>query len=372
MLLGMRRILPDGWPGLVGIAVLVGGSALAVGTPRLSEVGGFASSDFFFTDERGPDLGLATAGAGALNQEADAAAVALGDDGYAERSLTLVATFDTNADAREAADSVALEAPARMLIVDRILVAYHLVPDPEDDPVPLTTQLTDLGADVLVQGDRFGDGQVVVDVSCRAPDHDAAAMIAAPLADYPVGYPSARPPWVGPPLTDDEVLARSTYRRWAARLADAFANDPWMSGYADRFLGADSEAEYAALNAELEAHVQELQAGGIEGEVHPEVAALLASAPSGTNPAAYTEWQFELSRLMGPLPTSGGGPPSWLDQRQAAYIAGTRAVDDRVEFGWVTFNRFELGFTGLLAYVDQQGCEDVRVRLADYDEVRLD
>ena len=75
---------------------------------------------------------------------------------------------------------------------------------------------------------------------------------------------------------------------------------------------------------------------------------------------------------MGPLPHSSGGQPSWLDQRQAAYMAGTRAVDDRVEIGWVTFNRFELGFTGLLAYLDQQGCEDVRVRLTDYDDVRLD
>ncbi len=368
----MRRILPDGWPGLVGIAVLVGGSALAVGTPRVSEVGGFASSDFFFTDERGPDLGLAVAGVGALNTEADAAAVALGDDGYAERSLTLIGTFDTNAHARRAADSLALEAPARVLILDRVLIAYQLVPDPEDDPIPAATQLADLGADVLVQGDRFGDGQVVVDVSCRAADHDAAAVIAAPLADYPVAYPFARPPWVGPPLTEDEALARSTYRRWAARFADAFANDPWMREYADRILAADSEAEYAALNAELQAHMRELQGGGIEGDVHPEVAALLASAPSGTDPAAYTEWQLELGGLMGPLATSGGRQPSWLDQREAAYLAGTRAVDDRVEIGWVIFNRFELGFTGLLAYLDQQGCVDVRVRLTDYDDVRLD
>lgn len=369
----MRSTLPDGLPGLVGIAVLVGGLALAVGTPRLSEVGGgFASSAVFFSDERGPDLGLAIAGVGALNQEADAAAVALGDDGYAARSLTLVGTFDTNADAVRAAESMALEAPAQVLIIDRILVAYLLVPDPEDDPTPVATQLTDLGADLLVQGDRFGEGHIVVDVSCRATDHDAAAAIAAPLADYPTGDPYARPPWVGPRLTDDEVLARSTYRRWAASFADAFANDPWMIDYADRFLAADSAAEYAALNEELEAHVRELRPRDFEGEVHPEVAALLAAAPSGTDPAAYTEWQLELSRLMGPLPHSSGGQPSWLDQRQAAYMAGSRAVDDRVEVGWVTFNRFELGFTGLLSYLDQQGCEGVRVRLTDYDDVRLD
>ena len=107
----MRPTLPDGWPGLVGIAVLVGGSALALGTPRLSEVGGFPSADAsFFTDERGPDLGLAIAGVSALNQEADAAAVALGDDGFAERSLSIVGTFDTNADAVRAADS---ESPSR-------------------------------------------------------------------------------------------------------------------------------------------------------------------------------------------------------------------------------------------------------------------
>ena len=371
MLGAMRRILPDGWPGLVGIAVLVGGLAFAVGTPRVSDVGGFAGSDFFFTDERGPDLGLAVAGVGALNQEADAAALALGEDGYAERRLTLVGTFDTSADARRAAESLVLDAPARMLILDRVLIAYGLVPDPEDDPLPVATQLSDLGADVLIQGDRYGEGQVVVDVSCRATDHDAAAMIAAPLADYPAD-PYARPPWVGPPLTEDEALARSTYRRWAARYAEAFANDPWMSEYADRFLAADSDAEYAALNAELQAHVRELQVGDLEGEVHPEVAALLASTPSGTDPDAFTDWQRELSRLMGPLPTASGGQPSWLDQRQVAYMGGTRAVDERVEIGWTTFNRFELGFTGLLAYLEQQGCGDVRVRLTDYDDVRLD
>ena len=76
-----------------------------------------------------------------------------------------------------------------MLIVDRILVAYRLVPDPEDDPVPVATQLAGLGADVLVQGDRYGEGQVVVDVSCRAADHDAATAIATPLADYPTARP---------------------------------------------------------------------------------------------------------------------------------------------------------------------------------------
>jgi hypothetical protein len=75
---------------------------------------------------------------------------------------------------------------------------------------------------------------------------------------------------------------------------------------------------------------------------------------------------------MGPLPTSGGGQLSWLDQRQVAHMAGTRAIDGRLEIGWVTFNRFELGFTGLLAHLEQQGCKDVRVRLIDYDDVPLD
>ncbi|MEA2650384.1 MAG: hypothetical protein QOI85_105 [Chloroflexota bacterium] len=53
-------------------------------------------------------------------------------------------------------------------------------------------------------------------------------------------------------------------------------------------------------------------------------------------------------------------------------MAGPRAVDDRVEIGWVTFNRFELGFAGLPAYTEQAGCADVRVRLADYDDVPVD
>ncbi len=265
-----------------------------------------------------------------------------------------------------------VELPARVLVVDRILVAFGLVPDPEDDPIPLANELAGLGADPLVQGDRYGDGQIVVDVSCRAADHDAARAIATLLALYPAADPYARPPWVGPPLTGDELLARETYRRWVEGYATAFSEDPWMIDYAERFLAADSAAEYAALNVEMEAHVRELQPRGIDGEVHPGVAALLAAPPAGTDPAAYEEWRRELSQYMGPLPTSSGGQTTWLDQRQAAFISGARAVDDRVDIGSVIFNRFELGFTGLLAYLEQAGCDDVRVRLTDYDDVRLD
>lgn len=196
----MRRRLPDGWPGLVGIAILLGGSALAVGTPRLSSIGGPMVGDSAFANVDGPRPCPGHSGVATDNGETDAAAVALGEDGYAERSLTLVGIFDSNADARRAAAAVALEAPARTLIVDRILVAHHLVPDPEDDPVPLTAELADLGADVLVQGDRFGEGQIVVDLQCRAGSHDAAAAIATALMDYGLGIPGMRPPWVGPPM----------------------------------------------------------------------------------------------------------------------------------------------------------------------------
>ena len=73
------------------------------------------------------------------------------------------------------------------------------MPDPEDDPTPVATQLTDLGADLLVQGDRYGEGSIVIDVSCRATDHDAAAAIAAPLADYLRSELRTHVrPWVGP------------------------------------------------------------------------------------------------------------------------------------------------------------------------------
>lgn len=368
----MRRILPDGWPGLVGIAILVGGTAFAVGTPRLSAVGPLPGVEFFFTDERGPDLILDVSDARAMNSEADAAAVALGEEGYGERSLTLVATFGTNADARRAAASVSLEAPARFLIVDRILVAYLLVPDPDDEPVPLAAELSALGAELLLQGHRFGEGQVVADVTCRATTHDAAAAIALQLAEYPTTNPAARPPWVGPPLTKDELLARSTYRRWAESLAVDLSNDPWMTDYARRWMAAESQTEYGALSAELESHMRQLQARAIERDFHPEMVALLTSTPSSSDPTAYAEWQRALSRLMGPVATSSGAEPTWLDQRQAAFMAGARAVDDRVEIGWVSFNRFELGFTGLLAHLEEQGCGDVRVRLTDYDDVRMD
>lgn len=369
---GLRLRVPDGWPGLVGIAALVGGTAFAVGTPRVSDVGGLVEGDYFFVSGESPDLALQLSGMGATNREADAAAAGLGEDGFNERSLTLVGTFDNNADARQAAAAISVQLPSRTLIVDRLLVIYHLAVEPEDGPVPLVATLEDLGADVLVQGDRFGEGQVIVDLSCRAVTHDAAEAIATELADYGLGIPGMRPPWVGPALTDDETLARSTYRRWTESLRDAFVADPWMADYADRFLEAGSAAEYAALNAELEAHISGLPGRGIEGAVHPEVIALLVGVPMGSDPGAHAEWQRQLSRYMGPLTSEQAEEPTWLAQRQTTTLSGSRAVDDRVELGWIFFNRFELGFTGLLAYLEERNCDEVLVRLMDWDDVRMD
>ena len=313
------------------------------------------------------------AGVDNLNQEADAAAVALGDEGYAERSLTLVATFDTNADALRAAGSIALEAPARMLILDRILVAYHLVPDPEDDPVPVATQLTGLGADVLVQGDRFGEGQVVADVTCRAADHDAAATIAAPLADYPIGRP-IRPPALGRSSADRRRGARSVHLpalgdrlrgSLRERSVDAPVRRPIPRGrLRGRVRGTERRAAGSCAGAPGRRHRGRGPPGGggpagVDAERHGSGRvhrmAARAEPPDGT--------VADVERRAAQAGWISDRPPIWRALGQsttASKLAGSPSTGS----SW--------GSPGLLAYLDQQGCDDVRVRLTDYDEVRLD
>lgn len=139
-----------------------------------------------------------------------------------------------------------------------------------------------------------------------------------------------------------------------------------------RFVDAASETEREDLRAELAEHVATLEPA-LDGDVHPEVVALMASGPLETDPDAYLARGRDLGRLMGPLPsTETDAEPTWFEQRYDASIGAVRDVRERVEIGWASFSRFALGAAGLLSYLNGHGCADVRVTLSDVDDVRGD
>jgi hypothetical protein len=371
----MRHTLPDGWPGLVGIAVIVGGVALLHSRPAVVPAGGFLGSDFSYADERGPHISMTTAGAYAGHLETESMIAGLGREAYEGRyNLTIVGLFESHEAAREAGGAVEVPTGAGVLVIGPMVIVIGLEADPEGPPDPRVAQLGQHG-DVFVEGDRYGEGSIVIDLECTAESDEAAARLATAIGDYGsmLSYSYVRPPWVGEPLTDDEALARATYRRWTEEYSTSMQDDPWLAEYGRRYLAATSDGERAALQEELMTHVAESRPQRLDGDVHPGVMALVASAPREADPDAAYAWGWQLGRLMGPLQsTRGEEPPTWYEQRQAGSIGSVRAVGRQVEVGWAVFNRFALGMTGLLSYLDAQACDDVRIRLSDFDDVRGD
>jgi len=59
-------------------------------------------------------------------------------------------------------------------------------------------------------------------------------------------------------------------------------------------------------------------------------------------------------------------------RRRRGFFSSVQASGTRLEVGFAVFNRFALGALGTLAWLDAEGCTDLRVRLTDYDEVHGD
>jgi hypothetical protein len=372
---------PNGWPGLVGIALLLGGLPLLHGGrvgpasgPGTDMSGGYLQ-EFMNADAAGPSIPLPPGVAEAARQELEAVFAAMDEASFERRGVTVVGIFPTDAAAASAAAALDVPADAAAVTLGRLVLVAGLVSDPEDRPDPTVAALRGSGGDVLVEGDRFGEGTVVVDVGCTAATADAAATLATDLGDYAsmLSYAFARPPWIGPPLTDDEALARSTSRRWMQGYAARLANAPWLAEYGQRIAGAGSDAERAALLAELESRVRELAPDALGDDAHPGVAALIAGQPTGRDLETTYAWGRAMGRLAGPVPAADPeAGPTWYEQRHLAQIGGVRSSERNVELGWTTFNRIALGLPALLDHLERAGCGDLRVALTDFDEVRGD
>jgi hypothetical protein len=355
----------------VGALVALGvGLLLLDARPEQTPAAGFLGSEFMFASELEPDLLLPSSGAPSAYRRADAAFVALGAEGYLERSVTVVASFETDVAAATAGAQV--DTPdATALVLGRILVVTGLPADAGEEPIPLVAELGALGADVLVEGDRYGEGAIVVDMTCDAPTAEVATSLAASLGDFASAPGLGRPPWVHPPLTESEELARATYRRWVETYRSSALDSDWMAEYGRRLLAATSDGEREELIAELRQRVVEERPAGLDHDVHPGVWALLVAAPTGNDAEESAAWRRELASLMGALPAEADHP-TWYERRHAALIGSVQATGTRLKLGWVTFYRFALGMTGLVAHLDASGCANVHVRLHDFDDIRGD
>lgn len=264
--------------------------------------------------------------------------------------ITVTGTFSAGLDtAREALverlagsdfprSDVAPEQAVRRVGETLYVTGLGVADEEEDEGHPFVEVFEALGAvRVLVEGDRCGEGAIVVDMSARAPSEEAATDLADELADYwsLLYYMWARPPWHPLELSPDEHKARRTYHRLVTKSARRPFRDLLFRGSA----GPDD---------------------------HRELAALYRKRPLTLDPSKLNRWGEKMGRLTGPLP---GG------QQDTALCAATghvRHEGERVDLAWINFTRFGAGFPAFLAYLWQAGCRDIRYDLVDFDDVRGD
>ena len=245
-----------------------------------------------------------------------------------------------------------------------------------DPPLhPLAHLLAAVGADVRLEGDRFGEGSIVADISCRIANPATSAALVDEIGDAIVtGQLNTRPPWIGQPITADEALARATFRRWVEGFW-AGANDPRFLEFAQRYANASSNEDREIALREFEQYMIQQGLAHIEGELDPAVIALIVDQPDSTDTAARDAWKRDISGRMGPVPVQPsefGDRPSAADYNQMVWTGGARLNGDRLELGWLSFGRFSAAMPKFAAYLEERGCDDLRLGTVDFDAVRGD
>jgi hypothetical protein len=253
-------------------------------------------------------------------------------------------------------------------------------PPAGNDPAPLhplAHLLAAEGGSVLLEGADlgFGDSSIVADLSCRPVDAATGTSLLDELGDAisTAGQFHTRPPWIGPPITEREALARATFRRWQEAAASALA-DPKLVELANRLVTAQGEDRQAILD-EFSGRLAQRGLEEIEGELDPGVLALLIDGWAETDLNARGRWAAEVGGRMGglPLETTELGPrPSTADSERLALTGSLRVRDGVLEIGWLTFGRLAAGLPLLAGYLTERGCSDVRIGLVDFEEVRGD
>ena len=223
-------------------------------------------------------------------------------------------------------------------------------------------------ADVVFEGDRYGHGSVAVDVSCHITDLASAETIRDDLGDAIAtsGF-DARPPWIGPPLTDAERLARATYRRWSNGMVAAF-NDLEIRDLAEQIAASSNADDRAAAMAAFQRKIQERGMANVEGELDPETMASWPTPPSAPTPTRTTPGRGRsASAWAGSRSTrrSTGTSPSADDDARMPYFGAVRVNGDRLEIAQFSAGRFGAGFPYLAGYLADHGCDDLRARVFD-------
>ena len=211
---------------------------------------------------------------------------------------------------------------------------YYVEEDVEEDlHHPLVVFLKEFGGEVLVEGDRCGEGSIVTDFTCSCSEEEGNHL-KKELGQYMnlYYYLYALPPWHPKGLSPDQVRARETFNRLLSGKAEHPDNDPEVVRKFKQRPLVTFLFDYAQWGIDIGFHVGQLQV--VKQDEY---------------------WRVASKEL----PISGSAMDMHFE-------------DQTLSLGWFTFNSFIYGFSSLVHYLAKHGCTNFRYELVDFDQVRGD
>lgn len=348
--------------------------------------GGRAGSEdvFVWSRQTGPSTPFGAVDADTLERLVD---TDLTDATLARADMAVALTLGTPDQARAAARRVRADLPGTATRYDTprdavaVLGSSLVVRGIRDGDSVRTVRglLSGYPGEVLVEGDRYGEGAIVTDLSCRPEDRAKAHVVAGDLEDYAGTHDDLflRPPWALPPITSAERLARSTYTRFYEALELAAAADPetqelWFH-YRQALRAGDTD-RLGRVQGRIAERRRELSPVRLEGDYDPKTLGSLRAEP--LEPDARPRWAARVGRRMGQLPITERGGELVLEEEDhfsANPTMLTVRLEDRLDVSmFLPMGHFAPSLASLVLYLDRAGCTDVRYRILDWDTVRAD
>lgn len=343
----------------------------------------FVQGDFYWSRERPPGTPLGPVHVAGLRRLIE---TELPDRLFPRVDMSLATTLGSPAEARQAADEIRARLSGHLTRYDvREAVAvlgHSVVVRGVTSPSArrsVRRLLSGYGGRVLVEGDRFGEGAIVTDLNCRPTDRQEAAVVVRDLSTYATALDvfQLRPPWVGPALTAQERLARSTYPLFADATMRAMGEDTEMAalseGYLEALYSGDKEGVDRFI-ARMHARRLELAPRRLDRPYDPPTLRLLLAEPYEGR--ARDAWGARVGVRMGRLALTRHDNGTISLRSRASAIAPallTVRQGSRLDVsGFLPLRNFAPTLASLLLYLDRSGCRDFRYRLLDWDTVRGD
>jgi len=198
---------------------------------------------------------------------------------------------------------------------------------------PLVVFFEEFGGEVLVGGDRGGEGNVVADLTCTCSEVKGN-QLKKELAQYMnlYYYLYALPPWHPKGISPEQVRARETFNRLLSGEVQHPDNDPEVVKKYRQYPLVAFNFDYKQWGIDIGFHVGQLQV--VKHDKY---------------------WHVALEEI--PI---------------SANTMGICFEDQTLNLGWITFNDFIYGFPSLVNYLAKHGCTNFRYELVDFDQVRGD